>query len=206
MGQTRQELETRYVSVMGDYARLYIGKVEVPYERQFYKTLPYLYEDGSFHVGTVGTEELVYPEVALRFDVYLNQLVVESPYSHVKVVPRKENVQFFTLEGQRFVNCNGTFVREEYAGKKLSLFTYIYKEHDYPDIQQARKMVQFKSKWDLWLVQDGKVKTVKSLSDLQALLPTRSQEIKRFADEKKLKFNTKNRINSVKSIVEFLDS
>jgi len=206
MGQTRQELETRYVSVMGDYARLYIGKVEVPYERQFYKTLPYLYEDGSFHVGTVGTEELVYPEVALRFDVYLNQLVVESPYSHVKVVPRKENVQFFTLEGQRFVNCNGTFVREEYAGKKLSLFTYIYKEHDYPDIQQARKMVQFKSKWDLWLVQDGKVKTVKSLSDLQALFPTRSQEIKRFADEKKLKFNTKNRINSVKSIVEFLDS
>ena len=206
MGQTRQELENLYLSGMGDHARLYIGKVEVPYERQFYKTLPYLYEDGSFHVGTVGTEELVYPEVALRFDVYLNQLVVESPYSHVKVVPRKENVQFFTLEGQRFVNCNGTFVREEYAGKKLSLFTYIYKEQDYPDIQQARKMVQFKSKWDLWLVQDGKVKTVKSLSDLQALFPTRGQEIKRFADEKKLKFNAKNRINSVKSIVEFLDS
>jgi hypothetical protein len=206
VGQTRQELENLYLSGMGDHARLYIGKVEVPYERQFYKTLPYLYEDGSFHVGTVGTEELVYPEVTLRFDVYLNQLVVESPHSHIKVVPTKENVQFFTLEGQRFVNCSGTFVREEYAGKKFSLFTYIYKEQDYPDIQQARKMVQFKSKWDLWLVQDGKVKTVKSLSDLQALFPTRSQEIKRFADEKKLKFNTKNRINSVKSIVEFLDS
>lgn len=206
MGQTRQELESRYVSVMGDYARLYIGKVEVPYDTQLYKTLPYFYEDGSFHVGAVGTEELVYPEVALRFDVYLNQLVVESPHSHVRVVPRKENVQFFTLEGQRFVNYNGTFVREEYAGKKLSLFTYIYKEQDYPDIQQARKRVQFKSKWALWLVQDGKVKTVKSLSDLQALFPTRSQEIKRFADEKKLKFNAKNRINSVKSIVEFLDS
>ncbi|MBQ2506986.1 MAG: hypothetical protein II530_00670, partial [Bacteroidaceae bacterium] len=77
---------------------------------------------------------------------------------------------------------------------------------DYPDIQQARKRVQFKSKWALWLVQDGKVKTVKSLSDLQALFPARSQEVKRFADEKKLKFNAKNRINSVKSIVEFLDS
>jgi hypothetical protein len=206
MGQTRQELETLYLSGMGNHARLYIGKVEVPYERQFYKTLPYLYEDGSFHVGAVGTEELVYPEVTLRFDVYLNQLVVESPHSHIKVVPTKENVQFFTLEGQRFVNCNGTFVREEYAGKKLSLLTYIYKEQDYPDIQQARKRVQFKSKWALWLVQDGKVKTVKSLSDLQALFPTRSQEIKRFADEKKLKFNAKNRINSLKSIVEFLDS
>jgi len=127
VGQTRQELENLYLSGMGDHARLYIGKVEVPYERQFYKTLPYLYEDGSFHVGAVGTEELVYPEVTLRFDVYLNQLVVESPHSHIEVVPTKENVQFFTLEGQRFVNCNGTFVREEYAGKKLSLFTYIYK-------------------------------------------------------------------------------
>ena len=96
MGQTRQELETQYLSGMGDYARLYIGKVEVPYDKEFYKTLPYLYEDGSFKVGAVGTEKLVYPKVALRFDVYLNQLVVESPHSHVRVVPRKENVQFFT--------------------------------------------------------------------------------------------------------------
>lgn len=203
--QTRQEIIAQYQKELGDYASLFTGKVEVPYDATSFNSLPYLHEDGSFRKGTVCFGGVPYEQVNLRIDLYMNQLVVETPQKHLKVVPQKEKTSFFTIDGQKFVNVRGTFVREEYAGRQCLLYSHLYRVQDVPDTQQSRKRVQFKSKMALWLVSDGQVEIVKDLSDLQSFFPSRKEDIRQYAKDMNLKFNAKNRIASIRAIVEFLE-
>lgn len=205
MSQNRQELEALYQQEMGNAAGLFIGKMEVPYSPKAYKTQPYLIEEGFFKKGSICHDKMVYNDVSLRFDTYQNILIVETPEQHFRVMTKKENISFFTLEGQKFVNFNGTFVREEYAGKKLSLYTHLYQEQGIPDMQQAVKLIQFNSKSAMWLVEDGKVKTIKNRKDLEGFFPARKQEIKQYVKKNRLKFNRKRRTASIQSLVQLLD-
>lgn len=205
MGQNRKELEALYQQQMGNAAGLFIGKLEVPYSTKAYKTQPYLIEEGVFKKGSICQDRMVYNDVPLRFDIYQNILIVETPEQHLWVMTKKESISFFTLEGHKYVNLNGTFVREEYAGKKLSLYTHLYLEQGIPDMQQAVKLIQFNSKSAMWLVDDGKVKTIKNRKDLEGLFPAHKQEIKQYVKNNRLKFNSKHRTASIQSLVQLLD-
>lgn len=203
--QTRRELEIQYQNKLGDYASLFKGKVEVPYDVHFFKNLPYLNEDGSFRQGTVFFGQMLYEKVNLRLDLYQNQLVVESPQGRHKVIPQKEKISFFIVDGQKFANVQGMFVREEYSGGKISLFSHLYKEQDVADTQQNYKRIQFKSKSALWLRIDDDFRIIHGKRDLLAYFPSQRQEIIQFLKNENLKFNARNRLSSIKAIIKFID-
>lgn len=203
--QTRHELQLLYQEQLGDYNQLFIGKMEIPYDVLSFKHLPFLHEDGTFKLGTVFFGQMLYEQVNMRLDLYQNLLVVESPQGQHRVVPQKEKIVYFIMDDQKFVNIKGTFVREEYAGNRISLFSHLYKEQAVADTQQGHKRIQFKSKLALWLMTDDDIKIIKGKGDLISCFPSKRQEIIKFLKENKLKFNVKNRLSSIKSIVEFLD-
>lgn len=87
-----------------DFARLYVGAVEPQYETALWHDIPYYKGNTNFYNGRISYHGVVYDHVLLRYDQLKQRVVVLSPVGNVFCLPEQEYVDWFEMDGRRYLH------------------------------------------------------------------------------------------------------
>ena len=198
-----------YFSAASDFARLYVGAVEPQYSKSLWHDIPYYKGNTNMYKGRISYYGVVYDDVQLRFDQLKQCVVVLSPVERVVCLPEQEYVDWFEMDGHRYVHdpedcsryasllCDGSsnglrlyhsvwnvYGRERTFGGKKYLKTLETEEHY------------------MLMASDGAMYHVKRAKDVAKLFPEQKKQIKQFAKKNHLSFSKRKRENSLIKVIE----
>ncbi len=100
-----------YFSSASDFARLYVGAVEPQYQSSLWHDNPYYEgqrmkaEGQRLYHGRISYYGVVYEDVQLRYDLLKQSVIVLSPVGNVFCQPEQEHVDWFEMDGHRYVHA-----------------------------------------------------------------------------------------------------
>ena len=97
------EAQGRFPSA-SDFAHLYVGAVEPQYQLSLWHDLPYYKGNTNFYEGRISYHGVVYDQVLLRFDQLKQRVVVLSPVGNVCCLPDQTYIDWFEMDGHRYVH------------------------------------------------------------------------------------------------------
>ena len=199
-----------YINTLNDHSIIYTGKEE---PRNRTKTLnhPYLITD-EYRKGTLSFEGRVYPDIMLRLNQNISELIVLSPKGNLPVVIPRERLDYAVIDSfyivyQKPLSLKGLMLPEgyyirTYNGKCqvwnrevffLSYFT------EYFDL-----FYTFESTKRIYIVMDGVYYPVKNKRSVLKLFASRKKEIKEFIKQTGLSFRD-NQENAIIAIAGYYD-
>ena len=203
-----------YLQKAGDHALLYQGRIEPPFNQRQWMTHPF-WEDNDVHVGTISFKGIVYPNVSIRYDVYKNLVSVISPVRGLAIVPDQQFIDYFVIDGKRFVRLGENFVQLIVEGENASLALQRRKTKGSDVIVglQAIKNLDVK---DSYFLIEGNTQALTSLDDVPLIelkgeksltkrFPQYKRQIKANKKNQKLRFNRYHMERAFTSSVANLD-
>ena len=198
-----------YFSSASDFARLYVGAVETPYQLSLWRDIPYYKGNANLYKGRVSYHGVVYDDVQLRFDQFKQCVAVLPPGGRVMCLPEKEFVDWFEMDGYRYVHdpedstryatllCDG-------SGNGVRLYHSVWKEYggDKPVEGKKYLMTLYTRERFVLVTPDGGTHYVKRASDVAKLFPEQSKQIRQFARKNRLSFSKREREKSLVRVVE----
>jgi hypothetical protein len=172
-----------FFSSASDYARLYVGVVEPQYETVLWHDIPYYKGNTNFYNGRISYHGVVYDHVLLRFDQLKQRVVVLSPLSNVFCLPEQVYVDWFEMDGRRYLHdpednsryasllFDGTVSDSRISGNEangIRLYHSELKVYDGErvfDREKSQKILSTTHHYML-VTPDGKVHHVKRASDV----------------------------------------
>lgn len=194
-----------YLRQAGDHAALYTGRLLTINKTTGWMTHPY-WDDDKFHQGTVCYDGILYPLVAIRYDIYLDELEVMAPVNNHVVLPEKNKVWYFTIDNMRFIPRPEGYMAQLYDGKLASLQLQRTKRQDTDKLvngEYFKKDLLITNSYKLHY--DGKDYLVKNLKDVQKVLPQYRQEMADYSRRKGLSYNKLDKEESLKQLVAYVD-
>lgn len=197
-GQTHR-LFDEYLQEVGDQAELFVGKTEYGYPPTIYMDFPYWGTD-DFRQGTVVFNGLTYRNVWIRFDAYLQQLVVRTPVKGAFVCVPMQRVDKFTLDGMEFVRRNGGFVALLFSGARMELVEQmlLYRKERVTDVGRAQ--YGFMRETLFHVLTDEGMYEVNKLKSVLKLYPGMKKELRAFAKTNRLDFKEHRRASLIAMI------
>ena len=200
-----------YFSSASDFARLYVGVLEPQYPKLLWQELPYYKGNSDMYRGRVSYYGVVYEDVQLRFDQMMQRVVVLSPVGNYSCLPEQEHIDWFEMDGQRFVHdpedssryaallCDG-------SRNGIRLYHCLWKVYNGEKNFGGKKYLKtFYTKEHYTLVTpDGKMHHVKKASDVAKLFPEQRTQIKQMARKYRLSFSKSEREKSLTSLIEVI--
>ena len=198
-----------YFSSASDFARLYVGAVELQYPKPLWYDLPYYKGNTNMYEGRVSYHGVVYDDVQLRFDQLKQCVVVLPPGERVFCMPEQEFVDWFEMDGRRYVHdpeegsryasllCDG-------STNGIRLFHSVWKIYAGDRAIEGKKYLKIlytKEHYTL-IAPDGEMHHVKRLSDVAKLFPEQDKQIRQFAKKNRLSFSKREREESLAKLVE----
>ena len=185
-----------YFSSASDFARIYVGAVEPQYQTSLWYDLPYYNGNTNMYKGRISYYGVVYNDVQLRFDMLKQRVVVLSPVGSVFCLPEQEYVDWFEMDGHRFVHdpedslryaallCDGST-----NGVRLyhSMWKIYSGENTFGGMTPL-KVLSNREHYTL-ITPDGVMHRVKRASDVAKLFPEQKKQIKQFARTNRLSFS-----------------
>ena len=104
MAVVQQTAAQEYSPPASDFARLYVGAVEPQYESWLWHDVPYYKDDTRMYEGRISYYGVVYDHVQLRYDQLKQRVVVLSPVDKVVCLPEQAYVDWFEMDGHRYVH------------------------------------------------------------------------------------------------------
>lgn len=192
-----------------DFARLYVGAVEPPYESWLWNDIPYYQDDANTYNGRICYYGVVYDNVQLRFDQLKQQVVVLSPVGQVYCLPEQAHVEWFEMDGHRYVhdpedNTRYSYVLCDGSTNGLRLYHHVWKVYDGERVfgrNTYKKVLSSKDHYTL-VTPDGGTHHVKRASDVAKLFPDQEKQLKQFAKQQRLSFSKSEREESLVKLVE----
>ncbi len=193
-----------------NYARLYVGAVEPQYQSWLWYDNPYYKENTNVYHGRISYYGVVYDDVLLRFDQYRQRVVVLSPGGLVFCVPDQEFVDWFEMDGHRYVHnpkdslqyaallCDG-------STNGIRLYYHEWKIYNgYKKIVGENSSVMTLRTQNFYslMTPDGMMHPVKRASDVTRLFPEQKKQIKQFVRQNHLSFSKSERESSLVKVVE----
>ncbi len=197
--------QQQYFELAGDNAALYRGKaLTTSYQSTEWLSHPY-WDDEEFHEGEVSFRGVVYPHVKLRYDVVSHLVEVLTPKRGFVVLPDQEMIDYFTMDGFRFVRYGNIFVRQDYQGRTVSFHRQRTKQRTNNVVIDKYSYKRLKTD-DVFMLHrlDGDFE-VKNLRSLQSLYPEYKKQLKRHAQQYNLKFKGNERGRSLALLTVYLD-
>ena len=193
-----------YISETKEYAALFNGKIETPYDRQFINH-PYL-ETDQYIQGTLCYNEVVYHDILMRLDLNRDELAVFSPDKHYRIVLEIEKFNYAVLNGFTII----TSTNESNTGTKYML---LLKDGIYPLVKQFKFTVKeeiqhltlkryFRFQEQYFITVDGIIYPVKNKKAILKLFPDRKKELNDFAKQQKLSFRAQQFEQSMVALVK----
>lgn len=203
-----------YLKKAGDYANLYQGRIEPPFNYQQWQSHPF-WEDKEIHKGSVCFDGIFYPEVDLRYDVYRNLVTVISPVKVIPIVPDQSKIDSFIVDGFRHIRIGDLFLRVLYEGQSVSLLMQRVKSRSTDIIKDMHSYQTLKTIDKYYLIETNALKQsvvnpedlreVDSDKDIARLFPDYKKEIKAIRRNNKLKFNSHSITPSLTTCVSQFD-
>ena len=198
-----------YFSSASDFARLYVGAVEPQYQKSQWHDIPYYKGDTHLYKGRISYHGLVYDNVQLRFDQLKQCVVVLPPGESAVCLPEQEFVDWFEMDGHRYVHdpedslrfvsllCDGSV-----NGLRLyHLVQKIYSGEKNFGGKKYLKTLNTEEQYTLF-TSDGEKYHVKRASDVAKVFPEQKKQIKQFARKNHLSFSKSKREQSLVKVVE----
>ena len=198
-----------YFSSASDFARLYVGAVEPQYQKSLWHDIPYYQGNTNMYQGRISYYGVVYDPVQLRFDQLKQQVVVLSPEGSVFCLPEQEHIDWFEMDGHRYVHDPEDSLRyasllSDGSTNGIRLYHSVWKvyagEKAFEE-KKALKILTTKEHYTL-LTPDGETYHVKRASDVAKLFPEQKKQIRQYAKKNHLSFSKKEREQSLVKVVE----
>ena len=197
-----------YFSSASDFACLYVGKMEPQYQMALWQDIPYYKENTYMYKGRICYYGVVYDNVQLRLDEFKQQVAVLSPQSNVYCLPEQQHIDWFEMDGHRYVhdpedstryavllfdgNTNGVrlyhTVWKVYGGEKPVGNTFL-------------KILTTNERYTL-VTPDGVAHHVNSVSDVEKLFPDQKTQIRQSVKQNSLSFEKGDRGVNLSKVVE----
>ena len=198
-----------YFSSASDYARLYVGPVEPQYQLSLWHDIPYYKGDTNMYEGRISYYGVVYDHVKLRFDQLMQRVVVLSPVGSVLCLPEQEHVDWFEMDGHRFVHDPEDSSRfaallSDGSANGIRLYHSEWKVNSGENNFGGRKSLRILDTKDHYtlVTPDEATHHVKRASDVAKLFPEQKKQIKQYASQNRLSFSKREREQSLTKIVE----
>ena len=198
-----------HISFASDYDRLYVGALEPQYQLKLWHDIPYYNNKPDFHSGRVSYYGMVYDDVQLRFDQLMQRIAVLSPGSNLSCLPEQKYIDWFEMDGHRYVHDPEDSTR--YAAQLcdgstngLQLYHSVWKI-DNGDISfGTRKLLRALRTLEHYtlITPDGEMHHVKRVSDVAKLFPEQKRQIRQTARKNHLSFSKSKRESSLVKVVE----
>ena len=197
-----------YFSAASDFARLYVGAVEPQYSKSLWHDIPYYKGNTNMYKGRISYYGVVYDDVQLRFDQLKQCVVVLSPVERVVCLPEQEYVDWFEMDGHRYVHdpedssryasllCDG-------SSNGLRLYHSIWKIYGRERSFGGKKYLKTLEAEEQYMLMasDGAMYHVKRAKDVAKLFPEQKKQIKQFAKKNHLSFSKSKREESLARLV-----
>ena len=199
-----------HISSASDFARLYVG----PLEPQYYQTwlwqdCPYYKENTNTYSGRISYHGVVYDNVQLRFDQFKQRVVVLTPVNNLLCLPEQEYVDWFEMDGHRYVHDPEDSTRYAYllsdgSTNGIRLYHSVWKINSGDRNIGVKKYVKTLSTQEHYtlVTPDGEMHHVKRASDVAKLFPAQKKSIRQFARKNHLSFSKKERERSLAKVIE----
>ena len=200
-----------YFSSASDYARLYVGAVEVQYSKAVWHDIPYYKDNTNMYKGRISYHGVVYDDVQLRFDQLKQCVVVLSPVKKVMCLPEQEFVDWFEMDGHRYVHDpedNSRFASLLCDGSTNGnrLYHSVWKVDGGERTFEGKKYLRtlYTKEHYMLITSDGEKHYVKRASDVAKLFPEQNKQIKQFAKKNRLSFGKNEREGNLVKVIESL--
>ena len=183
----KQQLFDEYRREAGDQAEMFLGKAEPGYPSTIYMNHPY-WLFNEFSLGNVLYNGLLYKNVSLRYDAYLQQVVVNTPVKHSNVYVPMDLVERFTLGDTDYVRRNGEFMALLYSSPRMELVEQVRVTMKELMVDNTKVKREFKREVKYYILRGGMTHEVGTLNSLIKLFPGRKKALKSFAKVQNLDF------------------
>lgn len=201
--QQHQKLFDEFRREAGDQAEMFVGKVERGYPPTVYVNHPYwLFDD--FFPGDVMFDGRLYRGVPLRYDAYLQQLVVNTPVKRSNVCVPMNRVEKFVLGGTEYARRNGEFMAILVSTPRMELVEQVRVTMKEDFVDNAKVQYEFKRQVKYFVLRGGQVHEVDKLKSVMKLFPGLKKELKRFAKMHYLEFK-EHRQSSLITVIKYAD-
>ena len=198
-----------YFSSASDFARLYVGAVEAQYQKTLWHDIPYYNGNTNLYKGRISYSGVVYDDVQLRFDQFKQCVVVLPPGEKVMCVPDQGLIDWFEMDGHRYVHDPEDSTRYAYllsdgSTNGIRLYHSVWKINSGDRNVGVKKYVKTLSTQEHYtlITPDGEMHHVKRASDVAKLFPAQKKPIKQFARKNHLSFSRKERERSLAKLTE----
>ena len=202
-----------YFSSASDFARLYVGAVEAQYQKTLWHDIPYYNGNTNLYKGRISYSGVVYDDVQLRFDQLKQCVIVLPPGERVLCLPEQDFVDWFEMDGRRFVRDPEDSLR--YAsllcdgksnGVRLyhSMWKFYNGQRGVVGEKYTLSTLRTLEHYTL-LTPGGENYHVERASDVAKVFPDQKKQIKQFARKNHLSFSKSKREQSLAKVVESLN-
>ena len=201
-----------YFPSASDYARLYVGAVEPQYMSSAWHDIPYYKGNTDLYDGRICYYGVVYDHVQLRFDQLEQRVVVLSPVGNVFCIPEQKHIEWFEMDGHRYVHdpedgSRYAVLLSDGSTNGTQLYHITWKVHSGENAFEGRKyqkVLDTKEHFTL-ITPDGEMHHVNRIADVTKLFPEQKKQIKQFAKKNRLSFSKNKRQSSLVKVVENLN-
>ena len=200
-----------YFASASDYARLYVGAVEAQYPKALWHELPYYKGNTTMYRGRISYHGVVYDNVLMRFDQLKQCVVVVPPREGVFCLPEQEFVDWFEMDGRRFVHdpedgSRYSSLLSDGSTNGICLYHCEWKDYGGDKVFEGKKYLKtlYTEERYTLVTPDGEAHHVKRASDVVKLFPEQKKQIKQYVKKNRLSFSRSNRELSLKKVVESL--
>ena len=204
--------ENLSLSSASGFARLYVGAIEPQYQKSLWHDIPYYKDNLSMYIGRISYHGVVYEHVQLRFDQLEQRVVVLSPVGSDYCLPEQKYIDWFEMDGYRFVHdpedgsryasllCDG-------STNGFRLYHSVWKVYNGEKNLGGDKYLKTLNTEEYYtlMTPDGGMYHVKRASDVARLFPEQKKQIRQFVRQNRLSFSKKERENSLVKVVESIN-
>ena len=196
-----------YFSSASDFARLYVGTIEPQYPKSLWHDVPYYKDNTDLYQGRISYYGVVYDHVQLRFDQFMQRVVVLSPVGNYLCLPEKEHVDWFEMDGHLYVrdpedNTRYAYVLSDGSMNGVQLYHSVWKINsgDKTFGGKYRKTLATLEHYTL-VTPDGAMHHVKRAADVAKLFPEQKKQVRQFVRKNGLSFSKREREQSLVKVV-----
>ena len=196
-------------SYASDFARLYVGAVEPQYQLLLWHDIPYYKDNTDLYSGRVSYHGVVYDDVQLRYDQFMQRIAVLTPIGNYLCLPEKKHLDWFEMDGHRYVQdpedstryadllCDG-------STNGIRFYHSVWKIDNGDMYFGTRKLLRTLRTMEHYtlITPDGEMHHVKRLSDVAKLFPDQKKQIRQTARKNHLSFSKSKREGSLVKVVE----
>ena len=170
-------------SSASDFARLYVGSLEPQYQLLLWHDIPYYKENTDLYSGRVSYYGVVYDHVQLRFDQLMQRVAVLTPESNYLCLPEQEYIDWFEMDGHKYVHDPEDSTRYAYllcdgSNNGIRLYHSVWKIDNGDMNFGTRKLLRTLRTLEHYtlITPDGEIHHVKRVSDVAKLFTEKTNQ------------------------------